>query len=78
MISILGYPLDPVQVMGESRMMDKPSSLLVKESHPLQVTITVLGSFFSDRLIYPKCVKERYHRSFLLAAVRLYSQHCSQ
>ena len=44
-------------------MMDKLSSLLVKESHLLQVTITLLGSSFSDRLIDPKCVKERYHRS---------------
>ena len=32
--SILGCPLDLVQVVGESRMMDKLSLLLVKESHP--------------------------------------------
>ena len=32
-------------------MMDKLTSLLVKESHPLQVTITALGSSYSDRLI---------------------------
>ena len=57
--SILGCPLDPVQVVGESRMMDKLSSLLVQESHPLQVTLTALGSSFSNRLIHPKCVKER-------------------
>ena len=31
--------------------MDKLTSLLVKESHPLQVTITALGSSYSDRLI---------------------------
>ena len=58
--------LDPVQVVGESRMMDKLSSLLVKEFPPLQVTITALGSSFSNRLIKPKCVKERSHRSSLL------------
>ena len=75
--SILGCPLDPVQVVWESRMMDKLSSLLVQESRPLQVTVTALGSSFSNRLIHPKCVKERYHRSFLPAAVRLYNQHCA-
>ena len=71
-------PLDPVQVVGESRMTDKLSSLLVKESHPLQVTLTALGSSFSNRLIHPKCVKERHRRSFPPAAVRLYNQHWSQ
>ena len=45
--SILGCPLDPVQVVGESRMMDKLSLLLVKQSHPLQDTVTALGSSFS-------------------------------
>ena len=73
--SILGCSLDPMQVVGESKMMDKLSSLLVKESHHLQVSITVLGSSFSDRLMHPKCVKERYCRSILPAAVRHYNQH---
>ena len=76
--SVRGCPLDPVQVVEESRMMDKQSSLLLKESHPLQATISALGSSLSNGLIHPKCVKERYHRPFLPAAVRLYSQHCSQ
>ena len=56
--------LDPVQVVAESRMMDKMSSQLVKESN-LQVTITAAGRSFSDSLTH-KCVKERYRRSFLL------------
>ena len=56
--SILGSPLYPLQVVGKSRMMDELSSLLVKESHPLQVTITALGSSFSNRLIHPKCEGE--------------------
>ena len=76
--SILRSSLDPVQVVGGSRMMDKLSLMLVKESRPLQDTITALGSSFSDRLTHPKCAKERYHRSFLPAAVRLYNQHYSQ
>ena len=64
--SILGCPLTPMQVVEESRMMDKLSSPLVQESHSLQVTITALGSYFSNRLIHSKCVKEKYHRAFLL------------
>ena len=39
-------------------MMDKLLSLLMQESHPLQVTLTALGSSFNNRLIYPKCEGE--------------------
>ncbi|KAI3359201.1 hypothetical protein L3Q82_002718 [Scortum barcoo] len=37
----------------------KPSSLLNNTSHPLQGTLTALGSSFSERLLHPCCVKER-------------------
>ena len=47
--SILGCPLDPVQVVGESKIMDNQSCLLLQESHPLQVSFTALGSSFSNR-----------------------------
>ena len=47
--SVLGYPLDPVEVVGQRRMMVKLSSLMDNQSHPLQDTITALGSSFSDR-----------------------------
>ena len=67
--SILGCPLAPVQVVKDSRIMDKLSSLLVQESHHLQVTLTALGSSFSNELIHPKCVKERHRRAFIPAAV---------
>ena len=69
--SALGCPLDPVEVVGERRMMAKLSSLMENMSHPMQDTLTALGSSFSDRLLHPRCVKERYRRSFLPAAVRL-------
>ena len=45
-------------------------ALLVKESHPLQVTVTALGSSFSNRLIHPKCVKERYRPSCCCQTVK--------
>ena len=77
--SVLGCPLDSVQVVGERRMIAKLSSLMDNVSHPMQDTITALSSSFSDRLLHPKCVKERFRRSFLPAAVRLFNnQHCSQ
>ncbi|KAI3365353.1 hypothetical protein L3Q82_010436 [Scortum barcoo] len=42
-------------------------------------SLTALGSSFSERLLHPRCVKERYRRSFLPAAVRLHNKlgyHC--
>ncbi|KAI3367035.1 hypothetical protein L3Q82_009669 [Scortum barcoo] len=62
------------QVVGNGRMMAKLSSLLNNTSHPLQDSLTALGSSFSERLLHPRCVKERYRRSFLPAAVRLYNK----
>ncbi|TWW53320.1 hypothetical protein D4764_0013870 [Takifugu flavidus] len=73
--SVLGCPLDSVEVVGNGRMMAKLSSMLNNMSHPLQDTLTALGSSFSERLLHPRCVKERYRRSFLLAAVRLHNKH---
>ncbi|KAI5101598.1 C-C motif chemokine 3-like [Silurus meridionalis] len=76
--SVLGIFLDTVQEVGERRMVTKLSSLLQNASHPLYETVTSLSSSFSDRLLHPKCLKERYRRSLLPAAIRLYNQSCSQ
>ncbi|TWW64750.1 hypothetical protein D4764_22G0003970 [Takifugu flavidus] len=74
--SVLGCPLDSVEVVGNGRMMAKLSSMLNNASPPpLQDTLTALGSSFSERLLHPRCVKERYRRSFLPAAVRLHNKH---
>ncbi|KAI3352562.1 hypothetical protein L3Q82_005205 [Scortum barcoo] len=56
-----GMPLDSVEVVGNGRMMAKLSSLLNNTSHPLQDTLTALGSSFSERLLHPRCVKESFH-----------------
>ena len=72
--SVLGCPLDPVEVVGDRRMTTKLLSIMEDASHPLQETVRSLGSSFSDRLLHPRCLKERYRRSFLPAAVRLYNQ----
>ncbi|TWW74578.1 hypothetical protein D4764_14G0005810 [Takifugu flavidus] len=57
--SVLGCPLDSVEVVGNGRLMAKLSSMLNNTSHPLQDTLTALGSSFSEWLLHPRCVKER-------------------
>lgn len=73
--SVLQCPLDPVQVVGDGRMIAKQSSQMDNNSHPMHDIATVLGSSLNDRL------KDHYCRSFLPAAVRLdnYSStaHCN-
>ncbi|KAI3358184.1 hypothetical protein L3Q82_003185 [Scortum barcoo] len=49
--SVLGCPLDSVEVVGNGRMMAKLSSLLNNTSHPLQDTLTALGSSFMKSLL---------------------------
>ncbi|KAI4892844.1 hypothetical protein NFI96_004929 [Prochilodus magdalenae] len=53
--SVLGSPLDPVQVVGDRRMLSKLASMLENHSHPMHETLAALGSSFSDRLLHPKC-----------------------
>ncbi|KAL3984477.1 hypothetical protein ACER0C_016102 [Sarotherodon galilaeus] len=45
--SVLGCPLDPVEVVSDRRMVAKLSSLLDNISHPMQETLTALSSSFS-------------------------------
>ncbi|KAL3987642.1 hypothetical protein ACER0C_014757 [Sarotherodon galilaeus] len=72
--SVLGCPLDPVEVVSDRRMVAKLSSLLDNISHPMQETLTALSSSFSGRLRHPRCGMERFHRSFLPTAVRLHNK----
>ena len=45
--SVLGRPLDPVEVVSDRRMVAKLSSLLDNISHPMHETVTALSSSFS-------------------------------
>ncbi|KAI4894872.1 hypothetical protein NFI96_019185 [Prochilodus magdalenae] len=69
--SVLGCHLDPVEVVGDERMRTKFKHVLKNLSHPMYHSLEALGSSFSARLLHPRCVKERYCRSFL-PAVRLW------
>ncbi|KAL3987990.1 autism susceptibility protein [Sarotherodon galilaeus] len=72
--SVLGCPLDPVEVVSDRRMVAKLSSLLDNISHPMHETLTTLSSSFSGRLRHPLCGTERFRRSFLPTAVRLHNK----
>ncbi|XP_024660821.2 uncharacterized protein LOC111500370 isoform X2 [Maylandia zebra] len=72
--SVLGCPLDPVEVMSDRRTAAKLSSLMDNISHPMQQTVTALSSSFSGRLRHPRCGTERFRRSFLPTAVRLHNK----
>ncbi|TWW62866.1 hypothetical protein D4764_04G0015130 [Takifugu flavidus] len=59
-----------------NRLVRRASSVLGCPLDSVEVdTLTALGSSFSERLLHPRCVKERYRRSFLPAAVRLHNKH---
>ena len=73
--SVLGCPLDSVQEVGDRRVLAKLTPMLDHESHHLQDSLSALESSFSDRLIHPQCVKERFRRFFLPAAIRLVNDH---
>ncbi|KAI4898460.1 hypothetical protein NFI96_011945, partial [Prochilodus magdalenae] len=62
--SVLGSPLDPVQVVGDRRMLVKLASMLENDSHSMHETLAALGSSFSDRLLHPKYVKEQYRSPY--------------
>ncbi|KAI4879016.1 hypothetical protein NFI96_030874 [Prochilodus magdalenae] len=55
--SVLGSPLDPVQGVGDRRMLAKLASMLENDSHPMHETLAALSSSFSDRLLHPKLVR---------------------
>ena len=71
--SVLDCPLDSMEVVGERRMLAKLTSIMDNTSHPLHDTVESLSSSFSSRLLHPRCKKERYRRSFIPTAVRLYN-----
>ncbi|TWW81164.1 hypothetical protein D4764_01G0009790 [Takifugu flavidus] len=58
------------------RLVRRASSVLGCPLDSVEVdTLTALGSSFRERLLHPRCVKERYRTSFLPAAVRLHNKH---
>ncbi|XP_077475191.1 battenin isoform X3 [Stigmatopora argus] len=72
--SVLGCPRDSVEEVGERRMLTRMMSIMDSTSHPLHESVESLQSSFSNRLRHPHCRKERFRRSFLPSAVRLFNK----
>ena len=73
--SVLDCPLETIEQVGERRMLAKLISIMDNTSHPLHGTLRALSSSFSSRLLHPQCKKERYRRSFIPSAVRLFNSN---
>ncbi|XP_078810605.1 uncharacterized protein LOC144994967 [Oryzias latipes] len=71
--SVLGCTLESIEEVADRRMLAKLTSIMDNPSHPLHQTVEALTSSFSTRLLHPQCKKERYRRSFLPTAIRLYN-----
>ena len=71
--SVLGTQLQTIEEVGERRILAKLESIMDNASHPLHDTVGALSSSFSGRLLQPPSKRERYHRSFLPTAVRLFN-----
>jgi len=52
--SVLGCPVDTVEVVGDGRVMAKLSSLMNHTSCPMHDTLSALHSSFSHQLIPPR------------------------
>ena len=71
--SVLGTTLDTVEEVANNRIRTKLLAIMDNPSHPLHDTVTGQKSSFSNRLLHPTCKNERYRRSFLPTAIRLYN-----
>ncbi|TWW78270.1 hypothetical protein D4764_11G0003910 [Takifugu flavidus] len=71
--SVVGCRLDKLDEVVRDRMVLKLRTIMDNPSHPLHNTVEKLRSSFSSRLLQPRCSKERYRKSFLPSAIRLYN-----
>ncbi|TWW65156.1 hypothetical protein D4764_21G0000560 [Takifugu flavidus] len=71
--SVVGCRLDNLDEVVRDRMVLKLRTIMDSPSHPLHNTVDKLRSSFSNRLLQPRCSKERYRKSFLPSAIRLYN-----
>ncbi|TWW73441.1 hypothetical protein D4764_15G0008350 [Takifugu flavidus] len=71
--SVIGCNLANLDEVVRDRMVLKLRTVMDNPSHHLHNTVDKLRSSFSNRLLQPRCSKERYRKSFLLSAIRLYN-----
>ena len=64
--------LQTVQQVAGARTLNELGSILTNPAHPLHFLKVINSSTFSQRLMAPMCKSERYRKSFIPAAIRLY------
>ncbi|TWW59308.1 hypothetical protein D4764_06G0008380 [Takifugu flavidus] len=69
--SVVGFKLANLDEVVRDRMVLKLRTIMDNPSHPLHNTVDKLRSSFSNRLLQPRCSKERYRKSFLTSAIKL-------
>lgn len=75
--SVLGLELESLTPLAERRALSKLLNIMDNVHHPLHNTITMQRSSFSGRLLSQSCSTDRFRKSFVPQAIRLFnsSQH---
>ena len=71
--SVIGCKMDEFEAVVERRTMNKLLSIMDNPDHPLHLTPDRQRSAVSNRLMQRRCHKDRYRKSFLPRASRLYN-----
>ena len=74
--SVVGRRLDPLSSVVEQWMRRKLYSVLENNKHPLRSILAGQRSSCSERLISLRCKTERFRRSFVPTAIRLFDGDC--
>ncbi|KAL6470652.1 hypothetical protein MHYP_G00217710 [Metynnis hypsauchen] len=71
--SVVGMELDSVGKVAETRTLHKLLSIMEDDGHPLHTIIMDRRSMFSGRLLSQSCSTDRFRRSFVPRAIRLFN-----
>ena len=72
--SIIGCKQDYLEQVVERRTLKKLLSILDNPDHPLHHLLQGQRSTFSKRFLQLRCHKDRYRKTFLPTAIRLYNK----
>ena len=70
--SVLGRRLDPLRSVVERRTLNKLEAIMDNSRHPLHCLLEQQRSSCSSRLLSLCCRTERFRRSFVPSAIRLF------
>ncbi len=71
--STIGISQDWSEQVAEVRMLRRMNAIMDNNRHPLHALEVFRQSSFSGRMIPPRCRPERYRKSFLPAAIKLFN-----